>query len=321
MTGTLNILANQPIPTWFGVGGAAERLAIPQTATDLRECLRMAPEAKILGDGANLLVADVGVPGLVIACNSLCKGPLSHADLPLAGSFAEGDEVQVTVGAAAHLFWLINQTTNLGLAGLEVLAGIPACLGGAIAMNAGGKYGSIADCIVRVDALRRGGDRTGEPITLEHADCGFSYRHSLIAEERLVVTAATLRLHAVDRERLKARLAEITEYKKTTQPLSANSAGCAFKNPTLREALVIDHAPLGAPGQRISAGLLIDKAGCKGLRIGSAFVSGQHGNFIAADKGGSADDVLAVMRAVRQRVRERFGVELHNEVVIWGTEL
>jgi UDP-N-acetylmuramate dehydrogenase len=95
--------------------------------------------------------------------------------------------------------------------------------------------------------------------------------------------------------------------------MAENSAGCAFKNPTLAR----DVEGVWAAGQRVSAGMLIDRAGCKGLRIGSAAVSAVHGNFLTAARGGRAGDVIALMDEVRRRVLDRFGVLLENEVVIW----
>jgi len=116
---------------------------------------------------------------------------------------------------------------------------------------------------------------------------------------------------------IKAKLKEVTEYKKTTQPMSANSAGCCFKNPTLKE----DHRDIGTTGTRVSAGMLIDMAGCKGLCIGGATVSDQHGNFIVAAPGCKAADVLALMRQVQGKVKAAFNITIEPEVVIWGATL
>ena len=310
MPSLLTILENQPIRTWFGVGGKAKRMAIPRSLAELRACLKLDPAAKILGDGANLLVCDRGVNELVIALSDLNKGELAAFEI---GSVRPDGFATVQAGAAAHLFKLINVTTDLGLSGLENLAGIPACIGGATVMNAGGKFGSFGDYVVSVEAM----DRAGEMHTLPYAECKFNYRHSHFCDADLIITAVTLRLVGDDIATVKKKLKLVTDYKRSTQPMAASSAGCAFKNPTLITAI----AGVADAGQRISAGMLIDKAGCKGLRLGTAQVSEQHGNFITADKGGSADDVLAIMRLVRRRVAEMFSVTLEPEVVVWGATL
>ncbi len=113
---------------------------------------------------------------------------------------------------------------------------------------------------------------------------------------------------------LRPRLREVMEYKKKSQPLAASSAGCCFKNPTLPH----DLPGIGAAGQRISAGLLIDRAGLKGLTHRSASVSPVHGNFLTTEKGGAARDVIELMAVVQRRVREAFGVDLQREVVVWS---
>jgi UDP-N-acetylmuramate dehydrogenase len=207
---------------------------------------------------------------------------------------------------------LMNTTIRAGLGGLEVLAGVPATLGGAIVMNAGGAFGQIADVVERIYAL----DRAGRDITLERRDIAFSYRHSGL--NHLIITAADLRLTRGEVSSLESRKKEINDYKSRVQPMSANSAGCCFKNPTLHEAI----EGVGDAGKRVSAGLLIDRAGLKGLRHGTARVSDVHGNFLVVDDKsvGKARDVIGLMDVVAQRVLDRFGVRLEREVVVWSRQ-
>ncbi len=139
----------------------------------------------------------------------------------------------------------------------------------------------------------------------------FGYRRSGL--KGLVITRVEFSLQPGDGSALRARLLEVMAYKKKSQPMKENCAGCAFKNPTLSA----DLAGIGAAGARVSAGMLIDKAGCKGLRMRSAEVSPLHGNFLTADTGGKARDVIELMDEVRRRVMDRFGVGLENEVVVW----
>ncbi len=303
----LNITTNAPIPTWFGLGGPAKRLAKPRTIEELRACVEMDAKAKILGDGANLLIADEGMSDLVI---SLAEGELGTFEI---GQIDQRGYADVRAGGGVHLFKLINATVAAGLSGLENLAGIPASVGGAVMMNAGGKYGSTGDYIKTVHAM----DRNGAMHEIPRTKIEFVYRHCSLSEQNLLVTSVVFRLKHADLVPLKAKLKEVTEYKKTTQPLNANSAGCCFKNATLMD--YVKH--IGTPGTRVSAGMLIDHAGCKGLSVGGATVSDQHANFIVAGPGCKAADVMQVMRQVRTKVHAKFGVTLEPEVVIWGATL
>lgn len=287
---------NAKIPTWFGVGGGADRLARPQSADELRRCLEIDRNLRVLGDGANLLVADEGVGELVVA---------------LGGEFTnvEFDEAncRITAGAGANLPKIILEAVRRGMGGLEGLGGIPASIGGAVVMNAGGAFAQICDVIHKVHAI----DRDGVPITFSRNAIPFGYRHSGLKD--LIITGAEFKLRRDDPARLRAKLREVMDYKKKSQPLGDNSAGCIFKNPTLKQA--INH--IGPAGARVSAGLLIDKAGCKGMTVGSARVSDRHGNFLIAAKGGSAADMLRLIDQVRDKVAQTFQVELETEVVIW----
>jgi UDP-N-acetylmuramate dehydrogenase len=187
---------------------------------------------------------------------------------------------------------LARETADAGLSGLEALAGVPASVGGAVAMNAGGRHGEIADAIDYVDVLTpEGGIRR-----LARADVPFRYRSWGLAGH--VALAAGFRLSPDPAAR--ARFDGILADKKATQPLGSANAGCVFKNP---------------PGAR--AGAIIDAAGLKGTRVGPAHVSTKHANFIINDGGARAGDVLRVIDIVRDAVRTRFGVALVLEVVPW----
>lgn len=301
---SLEILTDQPIATWFGIGGRAKRLARPTSLEQLAECVRLDPNLRVLGDGANLLVADEGVDELVVSLNSGVFG-----DFTIGLADARG-YATVSAGAGVHMFKLINATVEAGLTGLENLAGIPASVGGALVMNAGGKYGSTGDYVRSVQAIARDGERR----TINRNQIDFNYRHCSLAQERAIVAGVDFRLRRADIAIVKAKLKEVTEYKKGTQPLNANSAGCCFKNPTLTE----DLPGIGTTGTRVSAGMLIDKAGCKGFSRGGATVSDQHANFVVAGPGCRAADVIEVMRECRARVQAKFGVQIEPEVVIWG---
>lgn len=299
------IQRDAPIPTWFGVGGGADALAKPRTEDELLACLDMDPACRILGDGANLLVHDAGVSELVV---SLAQPGFNTVE-PLPGSAGSPDAETMIVrtGAGANLPKMIVEAARLGLGGLEGLGGIPASIGGALVMNSGGAFGQIADVVRRVHAL----DRRGERLTLERADIDFGYRHSGLGD--LLITGCDLELRRDDPARLREKLKEVMAYKKSTQPMGERSAGCCYKNPTLARST----EGIGGAGERISAGLVIDRAGCKGLALGGARVSERHANFFPVAPGARAADVIALMEEVERRVFDRFGIALEREVVVW----
>ena len=290
----LQIAERAPIPTWLGVGGVADRLCRPRDVAEVSACVRAHGDIRVLGDGANLLVDDDGVGGLVIDTAGL-------------------DEVEiddrtglVRAGAGVNLPKLITRCARVGLGGLEVLAGIPASVGGAAVMNAGGRFGAIADTIHAVEIVREDG-------ALERVERGaiaYGYRASGLAG---VVVGVEFGLEPGDPVAIRDRLKSCMAYKKNSQPMAADSAGCCFKNPLLAEPI----DGIGEEGSRVSAGMLIDRAGCKGLRSGGAVVSGEHANFLVTEQGACAGDVIRLMDKVVVRVRDTFGVELEREVVVW----
>jgi UDP-N-acetylmuramate dehydrogenase len=280
--------------TWYGVGGSAKILARPESVEQLAALASRAHElgvpTYVLGGGANLLVADAGVDGVVIQLN--------HA------SFTQYtiEKNIVTAGAGCDLFKIIPEISKAGLGGLEVLAGIPGTVGGAVRMNAGGIYGDTGKSVRRVRVM----DATGQVYERDRDDLVFSYRKSNIAAPYILETE--FELTPDDPEILVRRFKEIFLYKKSSQPMGDNSAGCAFKNPT---------RPGDEGGEKLSAGKLIDEAGLKGYRVGGAEISPQHANFVVAHEHATAADILAVMEHAMKRVFEVHGVALEREVVVW----
>jgi UDP-N-acetylmuramate dehydrogenase len=292
------ILRRHPITTWFKIGGGADLFSRPKDAGQLARLMETHPDVRVLGDGANLLIDDDGAPGLVV---ELSEPAWTKVEI-------DASTGTVRVGAGAKLPQLIHQAVRAGLGGLEVLGGIPATVGGALVMNAGGAFGQIADAV----AIVRGVNRAGQPVELKRSEIAFGYRKSGLND--LVLTEAELALTPGDSGDLRRRLLEIMEYKKNSQPMAANSAGCAFKNPTLAETV----EGIGAAGARVSAGMVIDRAGLKGLRVGGAEVSPVHANFLVTHPGASASNVISLMNEIVRRVHDRFGVTLQPEVVVWS---
>jgi UDP-N-acetylmuramate dehydrogenase len=273
--------------TTYRVGGPARLFVEPADETELGAVAaavdRHDVSVLVLGKGSNILVADGGFAGLVIS---------------LAGGFdeivIEGSSVRA--GGAVSFPVLARRSASAGLTGLEWAVGVPGSVGGAIRMNAGGHGSDTAHVLL---GCRVVDVRSGATTDVPASDLAYAYRHSSISRSEVVV-AGTFGLQTGDPERSLAEIAEIVRWRREHQPGGSN-AGSVFTNP-------VDD----------SAGRLIEEAGLKGHRIGSAEVSPKHANFIQADAGGCAADVRRLIEDVRQRVRERFGVELRTEVQMIG---
>ncbi len=272
---------------WFRLGGHAAFLAKPRTFDELLTVLKRAREAsipfKVLGGGSNILVRDDGVDALVI-----------HLESPFFSDVTVADNV-VSAGAAVPLTALISQTARAGLAGLEILTGIPGTVGGALCGNAGSRQGAIGQFVCRATVL----DSANEIQVRERDDLSFADRISNLDEP--VILSAEFELHHEDPERVVSRMRRIWIVKKENQPYGHQSSGCIFKNPS----------------PDVSAGALIDQAGLKGTRFGGAVVSDRHANFIVAHPGAKASDVLRLIDQIQQRVWQQFGYELELQLQIW----
>jgi UDP-N-acetylmuramate dehydrogenase len=286
--------------TWYGIGGPADFLVRPRSQEALANLVRRARRegmpVRVLGSGANLLIADEGVDGIVLKLDMPCFTDVRYN--------ATGEVEAMRVGAGADMAKTLNDTVRRGLAGLAQMAGIPASVGGAIRMNAGGAFGAIGDAVHSIGCLSEQGDLRVYPAS----EILFGYRETNIRDP--IILWAAFRLAETDPVALRERVKEIFAYKKSTQPLADHSAGCMFKNPT--------DTRIGSSGERVSAGKLVDLAGLKGQSVGGAYVSQQHGNFIAVRPGARATDIVELVRMVKERVREAHGIDLRTEVVYWS---
>jgi UDP-N-acetylmuramate dehydrogenase len=284
----LGDLARPEVPigplTTYRVGGPAA-LFVEVDRQESLEAVSRAVEVSglpvlVVGKGSNLLVADAGFPGIA---------------LRLGGVFSELniENTEVTGGGGLSYPVLARRTAAAGLTGMEWAVGIPGSVGGAVRMNAGGHGAETKDTLVSARVLRLGGGAPAQDLSV--GELQLSYRHSAV-DSSDVVTAARFHLSRGDAEAANARIAQIVRWRRENQPGGQN-AGSVFTNP---------------PGD--SAGRLVEAAGLKGFRIGSAEVSTKHANFIQADPGGSADDVWRVVQAVRAKVEETAGVSLAVEV-------
>jgi UDP-N-acetylmuramate dehydrogenase len=273
--------------TTYRVGGPAALLVEAQGEADLRRIAAAVAATGVpvlvVGKGSNLLVADAGFPGLAVVLGE------GLAEITVAGT-------TVRAGGATPLPVLARRTVAAGLTGLEWAVGVPGSVGGGVRMNAGGHGSDVAATLVRVRVLDLA---TGEDGVVTAGDLALGYRCSAVTPDQVVVWAE-FTLAPGDEEAGQAELAEIVRWRREHQPGGQN-AGSVFTNP---------------PGD--SAGRLVDVAGAKGLRRGSAHVSTKHANFIQADAGGSADDVAALIAEVQARVLAATGVRLEPELRLVG---
>ncbi|MGD0853949.1 MAG: UDP-N-acetylmuramate dehydrogenase [Acidimicrobiales bacterium] len=277
--------------TTYRVGGTVRAFVTLASRADLEELgplmSRSGLEMFVLGNGSNLLVAD---------------GEHEVLGVHLVGEFEElhtrdeGDVVVVDAGAGLDLPIAARRLAKSGVAGFEWAVGVPGSFGGAAVMNAGGHGSDMAASLESVTVWHDGTTRTWSKEPLD-----FGYRHSALRRDDLV-TSVRLHLRAGDSETSQERIREIVRWRREHQPGGAN-AGSAFRNPEG------DHA-----------GRLIEAAGCKGLRIGTAVVSEKHANFIIADADGKGNDVYELITTVRELVRESTGVELVSEHRFLGFE-
>ena len=280
--------------TTYRVGGCADIFVSVRNRADLKRVAVAAAESElpllVVGRGSNLLIADAGFRGIA----------LSISDLP---ELLEVDQVQATVAASAGLLLPVvaRRSAAAGLTGFEWAVGVPGSIGGAVRMNAGGHGSDIASSLVSVVVFDLGaGVAAGEEAILA-SDLGLRFRGSDLSSN-VVVLEARLQLATGDQAAAERQISEIVGWRRENQPGGQN-AGSVFVNPV--------------PGE-VSAGALIDDAGLRGLRVGSASVSEKHANFIQADAGGSADDVRDLMRVVRSRVEESSGYALRSEIRLIG---
>jgi UDP-N-acetylmuramate dehydrogenase len=293
--------------TTYGVGGAAALYVEVDGPGDLdavRTQLRRhvagsgpapasTPAVFVLGRGSNLLVADEGFDGIVLHLGA----GFATVDLPDASTVGAGaGPTLVRAGAAVALPVLARRVADAGWSGLSWAVGVPGSVGGAVRMNAGGHGSDMASTLVRyswVDLLGQGGG------TDEVGHLAYGYRSSSVSPARLVVAAELAVTPGTVQEEQRA-VTEIVRWRRAHQPGGSN-AGSVFTNP-----------------EGDSAGRLIEAAGLKGFRLGTAHVSEKHANFIQADKDGRAADVAALMVHVRQVVAARSGVTLRAEVRLLG---
>ena len=294
MAGKFGLLMNEPLKpyTSFKVGGPADLLALPKTAENLKDLIGAASEHDIpvtlLGGGTNVLISDKGIRGLVIVTTHL------KSDIRILDSTPEKSLVFAESGE--RLSAVCRFSISHSFSGLEFAAGIPGTLGGAIAMNAGTKTGDMSRIVVDLTVLDT---KTLAFQTIERKDLEFSYRNLKVPG---IIVAATLALKPADRVEIEQIFKQNLLVKNATQPVSAASAGCFFKN----------------PAQGMPAGELIEKSGLKGMRFNDAMVSEIHANYIVNTGNASCDDILSLKKHIEETVFNIYQVKLEPEVRVEG---
>lgn len=317
-----NLHADEPMSrhTSFRIGGPAALFVTVQNEAELaavlRVCIEENAEHMLIGNGSNLLVSDEGYPGIAVklggefesisivdvdpdACGTVEQTLISAISSNQA-STDEDNQVLVCVGAARLMSSASAFLTEQGLSGFEFASGIPGSIGGAVFMNAGAYGGEIKDLAESVRVMFG----PGEVKELSNEEMQFGYRSSRAQKGDVIILSALLRLRRDEPANISARVSELAAKRNAKQPVNFPSAGSTFKRP--------------AGGY---AAALIEEAGLKGYRDGGAAVSEKHSGFVINEGGATCEDVLAVMRHVRECVYEKSGIMLEPEVRLINCEL
>jgi UDP-N-acetylmuramate dehydrogenase len=280
---------------WFKSGGNAQWLFEPKDAQDLADFLgELDPEIPVmaLGLGSNLIVRDGGVPGVVVRLGK----PFARVETVGKGAF--GIDNILNCGGGASGILVASMARDHGIAGMEFLRGIPGTVGGFVRMN-GGAYGrEVKDILVDCDLVLRSGER----VTLPLEELHYSYRHSNLPEQSIVVAARFRGVPGIP-DAIGAEMDAIARAREESQPLRSRTGGSTFKNP---------------PGHKAWA--LIDAAGCRGLTGGDAQVSEKHCNFLLNLGSASSADIEALGEEVRRRVKAKTNIMLEWEIQRVGVE-
>lgn len=293
----------------YRIGGSADLFFDAINGASLiaaiRELRRHGISYYLLGGGTNVLVPDDGFRGAIVKAR--------HA-------WCDANNDVIVADAGMPMGALVTKAQALGLSGLEWAAGLPGTVGGAVFGNAGSHGGEMKDAVIAVEVYDPATDRIEECNT---SACGFGYRHSAFQENGKIIVRVYLQLRSDDPSTIAARMQEIMVRRAAHQPIGQRSEGCVFRNIELahseagREA-VAHHEELSmfCDAKFLPAGAVIDKAGLKGVRIGGAFVSERHGNFIVNEGDATARDIIALIETIRARVKEKYALDLSEEIKI-----
>lgn len=273
--------------TWFKVGGPAEVFFKPAHTKDLSYFLKNKPtdlNVLCVGAGSNILVRDQGVQGCVIKLGS------GFSEIKTEGA-------NIIVGTGCLDRTVVMKCLEEGLSGLEFLVGVPGTIGGAVAMNAGAYGSEVKDLLQWVELM----DEKGEIYRLSPSELSMSYRHGNLPKRSIALRAA-FECHKENSQLIKNKIDEFLKKREDSQPIRGRTGGSTFKN----------------PDNGIKAWELIDKAGCRGLRIGDAQVSEKHCNFLLNLDAATAKDLEGLGEMVRKKVHQTSNIHLEWEIIRLG---
>lgn len=314
---SMGISENIPLSnyTTFKIGGPAKFFCIARADEELKKALDFASKKNlktfILGGGSNLLVSDKGFDGLVIKYG-------------ISGAKCEGKNIEVYAGT--FLASLITETVKNGLTGLEWAAGIPGTVGGAICNNSGAYRFEMSNNLLSLDVLEKD-DKSGywKERKMNKEDCGYVYRGSVFKKsKKYVILKAKFKFEKGNPEESKKLILEHIGDRAKKQPLTHPNAGCIFMNPVMNEKYMEkayeEYPELRkiAKGNCIPVWWFIKTLGLLKKQIGGVEISEKHGNFIINASGGKAEDVVILISLIKQKVRDNFGVQLHEEIEYVG---
>lgn len=276
--------------TTFKIGGPAECFVKVDRVEELKEILKLTNENNIpltiIGNGSNLLVSDKGIPGITLKIN------IRKIDMQ-----EKGKNIQITVGAGEKLGKLAQVCFQKEIAGLEELSGIPGTIGGAIKMNAGAHGKEIKDIVKTVKCM----DYQGKERDFTNEELKFQYRSSILKREKYIILEVNLELQKGKKEEIKAKMDEYATYRREKQPIQYPSAGSTFKR-----------------GTDFITAQLIDEAGLKGYAVGDAEISTKHAGFVINKGKATANDVITLVKYVKDKIYEKFGRKIELEIEIVG---
>ena len=275
--------------TTFGVGGTSSIFAYPKDKQDLVKLLEYTSKENIkiffIGSGSNLLISDNGFDGVIISLKKSFK------------NFEINNSLEANIGTGVMLGHMVRELTKKSVKGLESLVGVPGTLGGALIMNAGAYGSEISNYLISIKVL----DLDGNEKIYKKEDINFSYRFSSISKTDIVIEAK-FKFKKGNLSNIIKNRSSASQKRRNNQPLQFRSAGSIFKNPK----------------SDMAAGYLIDKSNLKGTRIGDAEVSTKHANFIINHGKASSNDILKLIKIIKNTVKQNFNINLELEVNLLG---
>jgi UDP-N-acetylmuramate dehydrogenase len=266
--------------TWFKVGGNADLFFKPADLDDLVTFLKQySGDITVIGAGSNVIIRDAGVQGVVI---KLTQG---FNDILI-------EDNRLIVGAGCLNYNLSKYCANSSMSGFEFLVGIPGCIGGGVVMNAGSYGSEFKDIVEKIHIV----DFNGKAQVIDAQDVEFKYRGTDLPSN-IIITKVEFKITAGDSEEIKAKMADISQKRASTQPITEKTGGSTFANP-----------------DGTKAWQLVDKVGLRGFKIGGARISEQHCNFLINESGATASDIENLGELAKKRVLEQEGIELKWEI-------